>query len=201
MLIPGPLAQTEALRALSEIRSVIDRTTRYSTFSALSGFLAGAAALAGSGLCGKYSDFPGARAVDWNFVYVWAAVFAFAAIQYVILTLLKTRQRGEAFWTPIARTAFKSLLGPFIAGTLGTLIFSKQSHFELLAGFWLLLYGCGLWAVSFFAPTFLRWLGVAFMLLGVVAWGVDEYPGLWLGIGFGGLHLIFGLIVLMRYQK
>ncbi len=48
MLSPTPMAQDEALRALAEIRFAIDRTARYSTFSALSGFIAGGAALAGS---------------------------------------------------------------------------------------------------------------------------------------------------------
>lgn len=201
MLIPGPMAQSEAIRALTEIRAVINRSTRYSTFSALSGFLAGAAALIGSGAVGYYRDFPGARADDWNFVYVWAGVFAFAAVQHFILTALKARQRGEAVWTPIARTAFTALVGPAIAGIMGTLILCKASEFHLLAGLWLLLYGCGLWSVSFFAPTFLRMLGVAFMVLGMIAWAVKENPGLWLGLGFGVLHVIFGFIVLARYQK
>ena len=201
MLIPGPQAQTEAIRALTEIRAVVDRTTRYSTFSALSGFLAGVAALIGSGGCGHYRDFPGARADDWSFVYVWSGVFAFAAFQLGLLTALKARQRGEAVWTPIARTAFKALLGPALAGMMGSLVFCVASDFHLLAGLWLLLYGCGLWAVSFFAPMFLRWMSLAFMFLGMIAWAVKENPGLWLGLGFGGLHLFFALVVLTRYRK
>lgn len=201
MLIPGPMAQSEAIRALAEIRSVVDRSTRYSTFSALSGFLAGGAALLGSGFCGRWTQIPGASPDDWNFVKVWAGVFIFAAVQYGMLTALKARKRGEAFWTPIARTAFNALLGPFIAGFLMTLAVVKTGDFQYLPTMWLILYGCGLWSVSFFSPTFLRWLGVAFMILGVVAFLIKEYSGLWLGLGFGGLHVVFGIVVLMRYQK
>ena len=201
MLIPGPMAQSEALRALSDIRSVIDRSTRYSTFSALSGFLTGIAALIGSGGCGYYADFVGARAEDMTFVYVWAAVFAFASVQHLLLTSLKARKRGEVVWTPIARTAFMALLGPGLAGLLLSIVFVKQLKYENLAGVWLVLYGCGLWAVSFFAPTFLRWLGVAFMILGTVAWATGETPGRWLGLGFGGLHLAFSAIVRARYRR
>jgi len=207
-MIPGPMAQAEALQALADIRHAIDRSTRYSTFSALSGFLAGAAAFIGSGACGYFQDFVGARADDWNFVYVWVAVFTFAAVQHALLTALKARQRGEAIWTPIARTAFMALLGPGLAGVAASLMFGFASAFEWLAGLWLMLYGCGLWSVSFFAPRFLRWLGCAFMLLGVLAWGakglptnVVTAPGLWLGLGFGGLHVIFGFVVLARYRK
>ncbi len=201
MLIPGPMAQSEALRALAEIRSVVDRTTRYSTFSALSGFLTGAAALIGSGGCGYFAKFPGARAEDKSFVYVWAGVFAFCAMQHLLLTWLKARSRGEVAWTPIARTALLALLGPGMAGILISAIVIFQLQYDRLAELWLLLYGCGLWAVSFFAPLFLRWLGAAFMILGALAWKDHETPGLWLGLGFGGLHLIFGTIVLARYRK
>jgi hypothetical protein len=194
------MAQSEALRALADIRSVIDRTARYSTFSALSGFLAGGAALIGSGCCGYFADFPGARS-NPSFFPVWAGVFGFAAVQYLCLTWLKARRRGEPVWTPIARTAFNALLGPGAAGIFGSLVLFKAGNFEFLAGLWLLLYGCGLWSVSFFAPIFLRWLGAAFICLGCAAWYTRESPGLWLGLGFGCLHFVFGIIVLARYQK
>jgi hypothetical protein len=198
------MAQAEALQALADIRHAIDRSTRYSTFSALSGFLAGAAAFIGSGGCGYYKSFVGARADDWNFVYVWAAVFTFAAVQHAALTAFKARRRGEAIWTPIARTAFLALLGPGLAGVLASFIFAFASDFQYLTGLWLTLYGCGLWSVSFFAPRFLRWLGCAFGVLGILAWGLKDsqcVPGLFLGLGFGGLHTIFGFIGLARYRK
>lgn len=202
MLLPTPLAQDQALRALVEIRSVIDRTTRYSTFSALSGFIAGVAALIGSGGCGAYATFNGARPQDGiRFVSVWTVVLLVAGTSQFFLTMLKAKQRGEAVWTPIARTAFASLLGPGLAGFLGSIVFIQTERFDLLSGLWLLFYGCGLWAVSFFAPRFLRVLGVGFMLLGLCAWLVPQQATLFLGLGFGGLHFIFGGVVLARYRK
>jgi hypothetical protein len=201
VLLPTPLAQDQALRALAEIRAVIDRSTRYSTFSALSGFIAGGAALAGSGLCGAF-PFVGTRPDEGlRFVSVWSAVLLIAAAAQFVLTAVKARQRGEALWTPIARTAFAALLGPGMAGVAGSVVLIETGRFDMLPGLWLLLYGCGLWAVSFFAPLFLRVLGVAFMILGLCAWHSAEQSALWLGLGFGGLHLVFSGVVLARYQK
>ena len=202
MLLPTPLAQDQALRALSEIRSVVNRSTRYSTFSALSGFLAGCAALAGSGMCGLFPNWVGSRPErQMSFVAVWGAVLLVAAIAHVVLTTLKARSRGEAVWTPIARTAFASLLGPGMAGIAGSAVFVMTGRWEMLPGLWLLLYGCGFWSVSFFAPLFLRILGVSFMLFGLCAWFDPALAALWLGLGFGVLHLIFGAVVLARYRK
>ena len=202
VLLPSPLAQDQALRALSEIRDVVDRTTRYSTFSALSGVIAGGAAVLGSGGCGLWPAFTGADPTrGLHFVGIWAAVLVVAAIGLVVMTAIKARQRGEALWAPIARTAFAALLGPGVAGFAASVVFIQMARFDLLPGLWLLLYGCGLWSVSFFAPLFLRWLGVGFMLLGLGAWLAPAEAALFLGLGFGGLHFVFSGMVLARYRK
>jgi hypothetical protein len=201
VLLPTPLAQDQALRALSDIRAVIDRTTRYSTFSALSGFIAGVAALIGSGACGLF-PFVGTKPQSgMQFVAVWCVVLVIAAVAQIILTTLKARQRGEAVWTPIARTAFASLMGPGLAGIAASVVFIQTGRFDLLAGVWLLFYGCGLWAVSFFAPLFLRLLGISYMILGLSAWLYPDHAALCLGAGFGGLHFVFGAVVLARYRR
>jgi len=198
MLLHKPLAHDEALRALTDIRAAIDRTTRYSTFSALSGFVAGAAALIGSGGCGVFATWPGARPqAGPAFLAVWGVVFVVAALAVAVFTTLKARKRQQPVWTAIARTALLALLGPGVAGVLGTLALAKVGHFELLPGWWLLLYGCGMYGVSFFAPLFLRVLGIAFTILGCAAWLAPEADAaLWLGLGFGVLHLVFGTLVL-----
>ena len=201
VLLPTPLAQDEALRALAEIRSVVDRSTRYSTFSAMSGFIAAGAAFVGSGICGAFPFAGTLPDTGWTFAAVWAGVFAIAMLALAGLTTLKARRRGEPVWTPIARTAFAALLGPGVAGVAGSLALAPLGRFDLLPGLWLLLYGVGLWAVSFFAPLFLRWLGVCFMVLGLCAWLKMDAAALWLGLGFGGLHCVFSAVVLARYQK
>jgi hypothetical protein len=201
MLMPTKMAQSEALKALSHIRAVVDRTTRYSTFSALSGFIAGLAALGGSGVCGLWPACPGARPeTKIRFLTVWALVCAVGTVSMLLLTWLKARKRGEPAWTPIARTALSVLLGPGFAGVLGTVALSCTGHYELLPGLWLTLYGCGLYGLSFFAPLFLRLLGFVFIGFGLAAWMGWGAAALWLGLGFGGLHLVFGVIVLTRYR-
>jgi len=58
----------------------------------------------------------------------------------------------------------------------------------------------GVLAAGAFSMTAVRLLGLAFMALGVAAlitppaWG-----NVWLGIGFGGLHLVFGFYIARRH--
>lgn len=201
-LLPPPMARDEALRALSEIRSVMDCTARYTTFSAWSGFVAGAAALVGSGLCGSLAMWPGANPGHGPaFVFVWLGVFIVAAAGLAVFTWLKARQRGERVWTPIARLAFFALMGPGVAGVLGSAALVHAGQYALLPGLWLALYGCGMYVVSFYAANFLRWLAMLFVVLGALAWFTPPaLAALWLGVGFGGLHLLFGGIVWREYR-
>ena len=203
MLWTTPRAQDEAFKALTYIRTAVDKVHRYSTFSALSGFWACIAALIGSGVCGIFPDWPGASPAQGpKFLQVWITVWFVATMGQFGFTFLKARSRGESFFSPIAVTALTVLAGPFLAGGLGTVAFWKAGQFALMPGLWLTLYGCGLYAVSYFAPIFLRVFGLVFMALGFAAWMTGpEMAALWLGLGFGGLHAVFGAMVLARYRK
>jgi vacuolar-type H+-ATPase subunit I/STV1 len=67
---------------------------------------------------------------------------------------------------------------------------------DLLPGIWMLLYGCGALAMSFFAPLSILVLGVAFVVAGMIA--LLFFPGrevLTMALGFGGIHLAYGLAV------
>lgn len=201
-LLPPPMAKDEALRALSDIRAVIDRTAKYTTFSAMSGFVAGAAAMLGSGFFGLITTWPGTNPLHGStFLAVWAGVFAVAAVGLSVFTWMKARQRGQRVWTPITCMAFGSMMGPGVCGVLGSAALIHAGAYDLLPGLWLAMYGCGMYVVSYFASNFLRWMGLAFMALGTAAWfSPAGLAPLWLGLGFGGLHVVFGLIVLKRFR-
>jgi hypothetical protein len=65
---------------------------------------------------------------------------------------------------------------------------------------WLLLYGAGVLTGGAFSVAPLRVLGLAFMTLGVAALVTPaEWGDVWLGLGFGGLQIVFGVYVARRH--
>jgi hypothetical protein len=61
---------------------------------------------------------------------------------------------------------------------------------------WLLLYGTAFVSSGAFSIRVIPILGICFMILGLAAAFVPLGVGnLLLGAGFGGLHIIFGLII------
>ena len=65
---------------------------------------------------------------------------------------------------------------------------------------WLLLYGTGVLMGGAFSVTPMRVLGLAFMTLGVAALVTPvEWGNAWLGLGFGGLQIVFGVYIARRH--
>jgi hypothetical protein len=70
----------------------------------------------------------------------------------------------------------------------------------ILPGVWLLLYGTAVVAGGAFSVRIVPVMGVCIMLVGVVALFADPSLGnLFMGVGFGGAHLIFGALIAWRH--
>jgi hypothetical protein len=93
-----------------------------------------------------------------------------------------------------------SLAAPLVAGAALTWGVSMHDDWALMPAVWLLLYGTGVLAGGVLSVAAVRLLGVAFMTLGVAALATPPAWGnFWLGMGFGGLQITFGLYIARRH--
>jgi hypothetical protein len=112
----------------------------------------------------------------------------------------KAAHLGAPLAGAVGRRFATSLAAPLVAGAALTWGVWMNGDRALIPSVWLLLYGTGVLAGGVFSVAAVRLLGVAFMALGIAALVTPPAWGnAWLGLGFGGLQLVFGLYIARRH--
>ncbi len=178
---------------LSFIRSTMERASAFTAVPGWGGMAMGLAAVAGS-VASARATTPRAWTVTWLGV---AAVAS--AIGAVTMVQKARREEGVAL-SAKARRFFLGFLPPIAVGVLLTLVLVRHEVYGALAGTWLLLYGTGLVTGGAFSIRVVPIMGACFMLLGAVAlFSPPSMASVWMGLGFGGLHLVFGFLIARRH--
>ncbi len=208
------------LEHLSEIRALMERSTRFLSLSGLSGVWAGLCALAGVTLVYAYLEMsPFATAgkffyydkaintnkwgMDYKSVFILIAfmVLAAALAGGWYFTARKARQRGERIWDATSRRLMAALAIPLVAGGIFCLALLMRGYVSLLGPCTLIFYGLALVNGSKFTLRDVEYLGLSEIALGLL--GIF-YPGygleIW-AIGFGLLHIFYGLFMYTKYDR
>jgi hypothetical protein len=188
-----------AEHTLETIRTLMDRSQRYEHLSGYSGLLAGGTAVLGCVVLGLQRLPFGPRL---DFAIVWSAVFAVAFAGHLLITFGRARQRGESVWSRQARTVLLAVLPSFGVSLAITVLMGRLDRLDLLPALWLLLYGCGALATSFFAPRSIAWLGATCLAMGIIS--LIALPGhalMTMALGFGATHICFGVSVLVAEKR
>jgi hypothetical protein len=130
----------------------------------------------------------------WFTIWFCAAVSAAAAGGILVV-------RPSSLWgltranTPMARFAL-TLLPSIFGGAVMTAVLWSGGNLRAIPGTWLLFYGCALLAASVATTRTIGIMGGSFMVLGLLALALpEEFQNLMLGVGFGGLHVLFGFLI------
>ena len=189
-------------QAMADLRFIRRTMEEAGSFTAVPGWgmvLVGATALGAATLAALSRD---PRA--WLGIWLLEAALALAIA--AVSLARKTRGGHEAglaahplFSGPGRRFAL-SFAPPLAAGGLLTAALIGAGMTSVLPGLWLLLYGASVATGGAFSIRIVPVMGVCFMLAGVVALLV---PPAWsdavLAAAFGGLHLVFGVLIARRH--
>jgi hypothetical protein len=188
-----PALHARAMDNLSFIRSTMERATAFTAVPGWGGVAMGATAL-GATLVASRS----ASVSEW--LAVWLAASALALSIGGWAMALKARRAGTTVFSYSGRRFVLSYLPPLAVGALLTLVLVRAGLYNALPGTWLLLYGTGVVTGGAFSVRVVPIMGLCFMALGTVALLGPQAWGEWLlAAGFGGLHILFGLIIARRY--
>ena len=146
---------------LAEIKSMMERSTRFLSLSGLAGILAGIYALLAAGLAYLWIYYPGVpfgnqisliqeEQILNKLVSTAMLVLCLAVGTAWFLSRRKSEQKAQQFWTPAGRRFVQALFIPVVAAAAFCLALIVQGQFALVAPATLIFYGLGLLNASHF---------------------------------------------------
>jgi len=178
---------------LRYIRDTMESTAAFTAVPGLGGVVMGLTALGAAYLAHNQGS-------ERAWLTVWS-VEALLAVGIGFYTMMrKARSAKVQLFRGAARKFTLSLLPPVIAGALLTLVIYQNDLDFVLPGLWLLCYGAGVVTAGAFSIRIVPIMGLCFMILGGIALFCPSSCGdLFMAIGFGGLQILFGIIIARRY--
>ena len=203
------------LEDLSEIRQIMERSTRFLSLSGLSGVFAGFFALAGTFAAWGYLQENGLY-YDENYLLIQGdapiaprlffildagIVLVLALASAVFFSYRKAKRESLPFWSPVLKRLLFNLLVPLATGGILSIILIWQNHLNLVAPLTLIFYGIALVNAGKFTNREIIALGIAEIVLGLAATVWQAY-GIWFWAGgFGLLHIIYGITLYYKYDR
>jgi hypothetical protein len=204
---------TDYLQDIEEIRSLMEKSSKFISLSGWAGIFAGVFALMGSYIALTYLDFnPQSLSVDtennpfqqkqiFSVVQLALLVFLLAISFALFFTHRRAKRKDELLWTPTAKRLVMNMAVPLFTGGILILLFISKGFIGFIAPFSLLFYGIALFTISKFTFDEVKILGLIEILLGLISVYKVSLGLLFWAIGFGVVHIIYGIYVYFKYEK
>jgi len=188
-----PALHDRAMDNLQYIRETMERATAFTGISGWGQVAIGASALAASFIAAQQKSFTN-----------WLAIWCAEALVALLITGWSMDRKARAAKMPLlsgpGRKVAFSLSPPLFAGGLVTVVLYRAGLTNAIPGLWLLLYGTGVVTGGMFSVSAVPIMGLCFMAFGAAAFLAPAGFANWfMAAGFGGLHIVFGVIIARRY--
>ncbi len=203
------------IRDLSEIKQMMNRSSRFISLSGLAGVFAGAYAIIGaifaelilSGYGTSYYD--SFRSVSGNInkelitdlFLVATGVLVLAIGTAIALTTRKAKGNNDKIWDSRSQRLMINFFAPLLAGGIFCLVLLQYGLKGLIAPSMMIFYGLALIHASKYTYSDLRSLGYTNLVLGLMATQFLGYGLYFWAAGFGLFHIFYGIWMYNRYDR
>ncbi len=201
------------LKNLTEIRSLMERSSSFISLSGLSGISAGIMGLIAAYILHiklfRFMDYSKSPMISAQMreefilfgITVSAAVLIITFLAAIFFTARKAKKNGYPVWDGSAKRLVVNLFIPLVTGGVFCLILIYQYFDWLVLPSMLVFYGLALLNAGKFTLSEIKWLGVSEIALGLASMlFLNDAIYFW-GAGFGLLNIIYGLVMYYKYEK
>jgi len=207
----------EHLQTLTEIRSLMERSSKFLSLSGLSGISAGVVAMIGSAVVymrlrtdwltvlsyDRLGQYGIDRFHEANLFLIKTALLVLVAALALgtFFTVRKARQQGQRVWNQASRRLLWAMAVPLVTGGIFCLALIHYRLLFMTAPTTLVFYGLALLNGSKYTVRDVEYLGYSEIALGLLALFLTGYNLLFWTIGFGVLHILYGTAMYWKYDR
>ena len=195
--------EQKEIQDLAMIRSIMERSTKFLSLSGLSGIAAGVYALLGATVAfpivyrdGKLAeDLPIASLAIIGLVVATASILSGLWINH-----RRAIRAGHRSLGPAAKRLAYYFGVPLLCGAAVVCILLHYQIYLLVPSTMLVFYGVAVFVASNFTFSSVQYLGLAFIVTGLICAFFPGYGLYFWAFGFGMLHIIYGFIMYSRQR-
>ena len=206
-------SHNQSLETLTEIRDLMQRSSKFLSLSGLSGIFAGIVALAGAFIAylrlktDSLNDESASHVseltrgemmrfvlLDGTIVLVLALIFG------VFFTMRKAKKSGQSVWNSTSKRLVISLMIPLVTGGIFCLAMFYRGILWVSFPATLIFYGLALLNASKYTVRDVEYLGICEVILGLISLFMTGYNLLVWALGFGVLHIVYGTYMYFKYD-
>ena len=202
--------QENPLEQLQQIKSMMEKSSRFVSLSGWGGISAGLCALVGAYLAhskmskissGSIYDnsFPNREALLLELITIGIGVFIAAFLLSLLFTYIQSKKQARPIWDATSRRLLFNTLLPILVGGIFILKLIEFNCEEFIASGCLLFYGLGLVNGSKYTLGEIRYLGYSQIILGIVSLFFLHQGLLFWTLGFGIMHIVYGIAMWKKY--
>lgn len=189
------------LKDITEIKTMMERSSKVLSLSGLSGVSAGTIAIAGVTFARWVHTRVSPEDIILYITLDAIVVLVCALAMALLFSSRMARKQGLPLWTATSRYLVIDLAIPLAAGGAFSFALMSARAYALIPGTMLVFYGLALINGSKYAMKEIRYLGLTELGLGIVAlFLVQEGLNIW-ALGFGVMHIVYGLWMYNRFER
>ncbi|SFZ92709.1 hypothetical protein SAMN05428642_102908 [Flaviramulus basaltis] len=201
------------LKDISEIKDLMNKSSRFMSLSGLSGILAGIYALIGAYLgyniiyANNVVAADGYRTIimtENRILQIFAIAFivvTFSIATGIIFSYIKAKKQDEKVWDSASKRLIINFLIPLATGGLFILFLIEKEIYAFVAPLTLVFYGLACVNASKYTLGYIRYLGITMIIIGLFSVYFLGYGLFFWALGFGVCHIIYGALMHFKYDR
>jgi len=206
----------DPIHDLKEIRKMMETSSKFLSLSGLSGISAGIIALIGSSYAWyTISTFSNkalhyvaigtievkSTELEYHLILIASLILIFGVSFGFLFTYLSAKKKQHNLFTPVSFKLAWSLGLPLVFGGLFTILLFIKGFYGIIGASTLMFYGLSLLNASKYVHPEIKYLAICQMLLSLFSILFIEHSLILLAIVFGVLHIIYGIIMYIKYDR